>query len=212
MRRPVRVLFLRHGETAGRPGILYSQREVPLSEYGLKQTEILVEGLKKLPIMAIYSSDLKRARLGAEWLAEATKAPLIITPWLREIDFGEWTGKHFSELWELPEFRARLKDPENLAPPGGESLRDLQARALKVIEEIKERFSEGLVVVFTHGGLIRTVIAHALGASLRHFFRIQQDFAAVNLIDYFEDTAVVHLVNGPFDLNFFTLLSRKSLV
>lgn len=210
--RPTRVFFLRHGETAGPRGVLYSQRDVPLSDRGLEQTKRLVEALKALPVSAVYSSDLLRARLGAEWLVEILGIPLVVTPKLREIDFGKWTGKLFSELWKLPEFQSRLKDPETLAPPGGESLRDLQERALEVVEEIRQKYNGELVVVFTHGGLIRTVVAHALGLSLKNFFRLQQDFAAVNLIDYFEDTTLVRLVNGPFDLNFSTLLERDTKV
>ncbi len=210
--RPTRLLLIRHGKTEGTPGVLYSQQDVPLSEEGWRQTETLIEGLKTVPLQAIYTSDLSRARLAAERLAELTRAPLHVTKKLREIDFGAWSGKHFQELLELPEFKERLKDPERIAPPGGESLRDLARRAGEVIEEIRQRYPGGLVAVFTHGGLLRVVIAEALGAGLKNFFRLQQDYAAVNFLDYYPEGPVVRLVNGPFDLNFRTLLERESLV
>ncbi len=203
--KPTQVLLLRHGETICGQGILYSQLDVELSKRGLEQTKILVNGLKCLPINVIYSSDLLRARIGAEWLAKETGAPLIVTSKLREINFGKWTGKRFDELLKLPAFRLRLSNPETISPPGGESLKDLQNRALEVINEILEKFCEKLVVVFTHGGVIRSIIVNALGTSLKNFFRIHQDFACVNLIDYYESGPVVRLINGPFNINFSTL-------
>ncbi len=207
--KATRIIFLRHGETVGPQGVLYSQQDIPLSEKGLQQTRVLVEGLKNLAeIKAVYASDLSRARLGAEWLAEVKKVPMIITPKLRELNFGRWSGKHFKELMDLEEFRQRLQNPEHLAPPGGETLEELQSRALEIIDEICTKFGGEMVVVFTHGGLLRTVVAHALDIPLRKFFSLQQDFGAVNLIDYYKDATVVKLVNGPFDLNFETLLSR----
>jgi len=210
--KPTRLILLRHGKTEGTPGVLYSQQDVPLSQEGLAQTETLVSGLAKVPIQAIYSSDLSRARVAAEALARLTKAPLEITPALREIHFGAWTGKHFQELLALPEFQARLANPEEISPPGGESLKDLASRVQKVVEEICTRHPGELVAVFTHGGVLRVVLALALGAGLKNFFRLQQDYAAVNLVDYYPEGPVVHLVNGPYDLNFETLLRRKSLI
>ncbi len=210
--RPTRLLLIRHGETEGEPGVLYSQQDVPLSEEGWRQTEVLLQGLQNLPLEVIYTSDLSRARLAAERLARLTGLPLYVTKKLREIDFGAWSGKHFRELLETPEFKARLKDPENISPPGGESLRDLARRAHEVLEEILTQHSGKLVAVFTHGGLLRVMMAQALGAGLKNFFRIHQDFAAVNLVDYYPEGPVVRLVNGPFDLNFKTLLERQSSV
>jgi len=207
-----RILLLRHGKTQGKPGILYSQQDVPLNEEGWLQTEKLIQGLEPLPLAAVYASDLSRARVAAERLSEKKGLPLVITPKLREIDFGAWSGKHFQELLALPEFRARLSDPERIAPPGGESLRDLAQRAEEVIQEILSHYQGKLVAVFTHGGLIRAVLTRALGAGLKHFFRLHQDYAAVNLIDYYPEGPVVRLVNGPFDLNFKTLLGRECLV
>ncbi len=210
--KPTKVLLLRHGETACEKGVLYSQCDVELSRRGLEQTKILVDGLKHLPISVIYSSDLLRARIGAEWLAQKTGAPLLITSKLREIDFGQWTGKRFSDLLKVPEFKIRLANPETITPPGGESLRDLQTRTLEVINEILKTFSEKLVVVFTHAGVIRSILLRALDTSLKNFFRIHQDFASVNLIDYYKDDPIIRLINGPFDINFSTLLFRESLI
>ncbi len=208
----VRVFLIRHGETAGPQGVLYSQKDVPLSERGLFQSRKLVAGLKEIPFTAVYASDLTRAALPASWLAEEKKIPLFLRRELREIDFGSWSGKSFSDLLKIPEFTRRLENPEKISPPGGETLKELQARGLAVLEEMCKRFPGGTVAVFTHGGLIRALLLWALGAGLKNFFRLQQDFAAVNLLDLFPEGPVVRLVNGPFDLNFKLLLERDSEV
>ncbi|NPA49492.1 MAG: histidine phosphatase family protein [Thermodesulfobacteria bacterium] len=208
----VRVFLIRHGETAGPRGVLYSQQDVPLSERGLEQSRRLVDGLREISLTAVYASDLERAALPARWLAEERQIPLHLRPGLREIDFGAWSGKSFAELLQIPEFSARLEEPEKISPPGGESLLELQERGLLVLEEIRQKFCGGTVAVFTHGGLIRVLLLHALGAGLRNFFRLQQDYAAVNLLDIFPQGSVVRLVNGPFDLNFKLLLERDTLV
>ncbi len=210
--KPVRVLLIRHGETAGPKDILYSQREVPLSERGLSQSRKLVENLKELPLGAVYASDLSRAALPAKWLAQEAGLPLHLRRELREIDFGRWSGLSFSALLEIPAFRARLKNPAEIAPPGGETLVELKERALKAINEIKIRYPGQIVAVFTHGGLIRALLLHCLGSSLNNFFRLQQDYAAVNLVDFFPEGPLVRLVNGPCELNLKSLLERSALV
>ncbi len=210
--KATRVFLIRHGETAGPRGVLYSQREVPLSERGLFQSRKLVEGLKDIPLAAVYASDLERAALPATWLAKEKQIPLFLRRELREIDFGAWSGKSFAELLQIPEFAARLEAPEKISPPGGESLAELQRRGISVLEEIQKKFAGETVAVFTHGGLIRVLVLFALGAGLGNFFRLQQDFAAVNLIDFFPEGPVVRLVNGPFDLNFKLLLERDTRV
>ncbi len=208
----VRILLIRHGETVGPKGVLYSQQDVPLSEKGLYQSRKLVTGLKEIPLAAVYASDLKRTVLPAKWLAKEKKVPLYLRSDLREINFGLWSGKSFAELLQIPEFSERLKDPEKISPPGGESLKELQKRGLEVLKEIQHQFRGSTVVVFSHGGLIRALLLYALGAGLRNFFRLHIDFAAVNMIDVFPAGPVVRLVNGPFDLNFKLLFERDTKI
>jgi len=200
--KPLILLLLRHEETENPRGILYGQKDVPLSTAGRKKTEKLVAKLAAFPLTAVYASDLSRASYGARLLSEKSGAPLKITPHLREIDFGRWTGLTFEELLKIPEFRRRLQDPEKIRPPGGESLKDLSERALQVVSEIKARFSEGLVVVFAHGGLNRALIASLLDIPLRHFFSLEQHPGALNLLVFFSDVPpLLALFNAPPEID-----------
>lgn len=199
---PLVILLLRHEETENPRGILYGQMDVPLSLRGRRKTEELVEKLSHFKIEAVYGSDLCRARYGAELLAEKTGVPLTLTPLLREIDFGKWTGLTFEELLRIPDFRKRLKDPEKMRPPGGETLKRLSERALRVISEIRSRFSEGLVVIFAHGGLNRGLMARLLDIPLNRFFSLEQRPGAVNLLVFFPDSPpLLALFNAPSEID-----------
>ncbi|OAG27960.1 histidine phosphatase family protein [Thermodesulfatator autotrophicus] len=207
--KPTRIFLVRHGEVKGPKGVLYSQNDVPLSEKGLKQSKELVEVFLQLPLAAVYTSDLTRARLPGEMLCQQKNIPHLIKKKLREINFGAWAGKSFSELLEIPEFRERLKDPAKIKPPQGETLEELLSRGLSVIKEATERFEGQNVVFFIHGGLIRVLILYALGSSLSNFFRLQIDYAGINLIDFYPDGPVVRLMNGKIGLNLKMFLNES---
>ncbi len=200
--KPLLILLLRHEETEAPPGVLYGQKDVPLSERGRRRTEALVEKLATFPLRAVYGSDLRRSSYGAQLLAKRTGAPLTLTPLLRELDFGEWTGLSFEELLRLPEFQQRLQSPHQIHPPQGESLRALADRGLRVLSEIRERFSEGLVVIFGHGGLNRALLARLLEIPMSRFFSLEQRPGALNLLVFFPETSpILALYNAPPELD-----------
>ena len=200
--KPLVLLLLRHEETENPGGILYGQTDVPLSPVGRKKTEELVEKLSCFQIKAVYGSDLSRSSYGAKPLAERSGVPLTLTPLLREIDFGKWTGLTFKELLKIPEFRERLEHPEKIKPPGGESLKDLSERALRVVSEIKYHFPEGLVAIFSHGGLNRVLIARLLDIPLNRFFALEQRPGAINLLVFFPDSPpLLALFNAPPEID-----------
>jgi len=204
---PLYLLLLRHEETVNPRGVLYGQEDVPLSESGRTRTRALVERLTRLPVRAVYGSDLSRCAYGARLLSERTGAPLILSPLFREIHFGRWTGKTFAELLEIPEFRRRLADPETISPPGGESLRDLSLRAGKALDLILRRHPGGLVVVFAHGGFNRALVCRVFDIPLRRFFSLEQRPGALNLLVFFpEGEPVLALLNAPAEVDLPALL------
>ncbi|RUM87597.1 MAG: alpha-ribazole phosphatase [Thermodesulfatator sp.] len=205
--KPLLVLLFRHEETVNPEGRLYGQEDVPLSEKGRRRTEKLVERLASLSVCAVYGSDLSRSAYGAQRLAELTGAPLRLTPALREIDFGAWTGRTLTELLQIPEFRRRLSHPEALAPPGGETLEQLAHRALGVLSEIRRDFPSGLVVVFGHGGLNRALLCRLFEIPLQRFFSLEQRPGAANLLVFYPETPpLLALFNAPPNLDFSSYL------
>ena len=159
--------IVRHGQTlANRQGILQGHLDVPLSEHGKKQAELVAEALSRASIDAVYSSDLDRACATAQAIGKYHNLEPITDPRLREIHCGSSQGKTMEESRRLyPEFfTAFEKDPLNTPRPGGgESFADLCHRSVSALEDILQRHPGSNVVIVTHGGVIRCLLAHADG-------------------------------------------------
>lgn len=194
-----RVYLIRHGETANAHIIcLNGHYDVPLSDKGLEQARQIAEALKHQPIRAVYSSDLKRTRHGAELIAEPHGLQPVTLPELRELSFGKWEGMSLVELNEkFPgEMDRRIQHTELFRADGGESFQELNDRVIPKYLEITSRHPDEIIVLMCHGGVIRTILAHLLGFPIANLFRISQFYAAVNIIQFYEDQVTVELLNG----------------
>ncbi len=164
--------FIRHGQVAEEyRKVFYGQLDVPLSEEGRVKSLEVVEVLSHFSIKTIFSSPLERALFPAKILAEKRKVPLIIKEELKEINYGEWTGKPREEIYKEALYLERLKD-DNLSPPKGESIKSLRKRAKKFWEDLK-KLEEGLYVIFTHGGFIRTLLCELLSLESWYLFTFE---------------------------------------
>jgi broad specificity phosphatase PhoE len=157
-------------------------------------------------LSAVYCSDLSRARKSAGYIAGPYGLDPVAVPDLRERHFGIWEGMTFLEIRDRypAEFEAWAKDPVRHSPPGGESTLDVKDRVIKALDEIMDRHCRGgndglngtLIAVVAHGGVNRIILCHILGVPLENVFRIEQDHAAVNIIEFWERYPVVKLING----------------
>jgi broad specificity phosphatase PhoE len=147
---------VRHGESVyNAERRIQGQTDVELSPLGLSQSEAVVAELSTLPLEAVFSSPLRRARQTAEPLSEALGLELRIDRRLAEINAGVFQGLDWQEIQaKYPDEGARWKshDPDFVIP-GGESRRQLVARAVEAFEAIR---AVGLrhVAVVAHGGLL----------------------------------------------------------
>ncbi len=195
-----RIHLVRHGEVAGSGVFRYNgQTDVPLTEKGTEQYRHLAGRLKESRLSACYCSDLSRCLVGADIICAPLGIRPIAIPALRELSFGEWEGKTWSELSEsYPEqWHARLSDFVNYRAPGGENLADLVNRVIPEVQKIIRKHQGEEVLIIGHGGVNRVILLHALGAPLTSMFRIEQDYGCLNIIDYYsDDNPVVKLLNG----------------
>ena len=147
---------------------------------------------------AVYCSDLSRAVKSAEIIAEPYGLMPVKIPALRERSFGVWEGMTFSEIKEkFPgEFEAWADNPVAHSPVGGESTLEVKDRVVKALKDILNRHTGENVAVVAHGGVNRILICDILGASLENIFRIEQDYGAVNVIEFWDRYPVVKLLNG----------------
>jgi phosphoserine phosphatase len=154
---------VRHGATEwNRRRIAQGHADVPLNDEGRRQAARLAERLAPEGVTAVYSSDLARALDTARPLAALKDLDVVADPAFREIDQGEWEGlgndeiaARWPELWgPARHFKAR---------PGGESPAEVRARALEGLRRLVAAHPQGCVVVVSHGGTIRWLLAEALG-------------------------------------------------
>ena len=200
MEKGARLYLVRHGQVEGYEKVpIYGHTDVLLTEVGILQFEKLAERLRYTKIQAVYSSDLKRAVMGARIIGRHHDVPHHVLPELREIHFGEWEGLGLQEVRErFPEkVQHRMTDPVNFRAPGnGESVAELSQRVMPCLEGILKR-QQGLdFLIVAHGAVNRVILCNAIGLDLKRMFRLHQDYGCLNIIDYFPDSTVVRLVNG----------------
>ena len=142
----MKLLLIRHGETALNVARVLQPAATPLSERGIAQAEALARRLATMDVRAILSSDLPRALRTAEAIAATTGASIETTPLLQERNFGDWRGLSYDAL---------AIDPMTMvdAPPGGESAAAFARRVAAAFDLIVQRQAAlgGVLAVVTHG-------------------------------------------------------------
>jgi len=196
---PTRLYLVRHGQVAdGHTHRYHGHNDIGLSDKGVQQFKELAAQLTDVPLAGVYASDLSRALTGAEIISRGREAPLQIIPEFREVHFGAWEGLSFTEIAERypAELEARFRDLTTFRIPGGESLLDVSARVLPRLKDLIARHLQEAFIIVAHAGVNRVILSEALGLSLDHLFRLDQNYGCLNVIDYFPDMAVVRLING----------------
>jgi alpha-ribazole phosphatase len=194
-----RLLLVRHGEPdESMHGRCYGRLDVPLSAAGLRRAAAVGETLRSHEIAAVYTSPLQRALDTARAVASAHGLEAIPREALLELDFGELEGRSHEEIAsEHPElYRFWMEDPSTVRFPGGEALSDLRARVLQEVAGIRERHVGQSVAVVAHGGVVRVVLAEALELPDTAFFRLDQPYGALSVVDWIEDVPIVRVAGA----------------
>jgi broad specificity phosphatase PhoE len=186
------IVLIRHGNNdfmqkglAGRlPG-------VHLNESGRQQAYSLAGKLAMAPIKAIYSSPMERALETARPLAEVKGLAVQERPGLIEMDYGEWQGKTFKQLQRLKLWKLLMKDPAQMRFPGGESICEAQERACLELESIAAEYGDkDLLTLFTHGDIIRLLVAHFLEMPLRAYHKLSANTASITILSLNKENQV----------------------
>jgi alpha-ribazole phosphatase len=187
-----RIYLWRHPEVQGSgDGKFWGHTDVGLTDKGKAQQINIAKYMAQRKPTAIYCSDLQRARLVAESIANSFDPPMQVNAMtqLRELGLGEWEGMTYLEIDEkYPGVLAqRAEDLARFRAKDGESLHDMAARVLPVFDEIVASNKAGRICMVTHAGVNRVILTKVLGAPLDHVFRLDQAYAALNVVDVFED-------------------------
>lgn len=186
------VILLRHGRsTANTAHTLAGRSEgVDLDDRGLAQARTVVDRIGDLPVRALVTSPLLRCQRTLEPLADRLGLQPVLEDRLAEVDYGDWTGRKLAELVSEPLWQVVQQHPSAAVFPGGEGLADVQARAVSAVREHDRRLADEngggdvLWVACTHGDVIKSVVADALGTHLDAFQRITADPASMSVIRY----------------------------
>ena len=184
----MRLYLVRHGETeSNRRGLALGQDDVPLNEHGLWQAKRVGRALASEPLVAVYSSPLRRAQDTAQAVAGHHGREVQVEERLIEMDVGEVEGLPFDEVRkrypDLLEKWVSGSGPTQTMP-GGERLVDVQERAWALVNELAARHGDEVIAAVSHNFVILSLNARALGIELAQFRRLRHSVAAVSVLDF----------------------------
>ena len=155
---------------------------VSLGAEGRRQSERLAERLSREEIAAVHASPLERAQETARPVAERIGVELQAHDAVNEIDFGEWSGKNFDALRGDPHWDAWNNQRAVTRPPSGETMLEVQSRAVGHMERLARDYPKSGAVVVSHGDVIKAVIAFYLGLAVDGIQRFEVSPASVSTL------------------------------
>ena len=205
----VEIILVRHGETAWNASETFrGRKDVPLNDTGVRQAQLLGEYLRDEKIDLIYSSPLQRAVKTAEAIAAHHGLTVKAVSNLNDMDFGKWEGLSLEEVKDRYEdvYRDWMDTPEQVRIPGGETLEDVENRAVPFLQEAVARLGEGKLVLVSHRVVHKVLICSLLCLGNAGFFSIKMDNAAVTrfvfeggraILTSHNDTSFLKPLNNP---------------
>lgn len=187
------VILVRHGRTtANASGVLAGRTAgIKLDKVGSDQAVVVGERLRAVPLVGVVSSPLERCRQTARAIVEH-QAGSPATPTekgITECDYGEWQGRALADLAKEELWSVVQNQPSAAVFPCGESLAAMQARSVAAIRRHDAAFEAehgpGAVwVAVSHGDIIKSILADALGMHLDLFQRINVNPASTSIVRY----------------------------
>ncbi|MYT29804.1 MULTISPECIES: histidine phosphatase family protein [unclassified Streptomyces] len=186
------LILVRHGRsTANTSGVLAGRTpKVALDERGAAQAAALPARLAGVPLALAVTSPLQRCRETLAPLLEARPGLRLETDErITECDYGDWSGRKLAELADEPLMEAVQQHPSAAGFPGGEAMREMQARAVAAVRDWNARVeetsgAEAAYLMCSHGDIIKSLVADALGMHLDLFQRISVEPCSVTVVRY----------------------------
>ncbi|MBG6181046.1 MSMEG_4193 family putative phosphomutase [Arthrobacter sp. CAN_A1] len=214
------VILVRHGRTTANAAGLLAGRAagVNLDEVGRDQATLTGDRLAAVPVVGVVSSPLERCQQTAQLIMErrsgAPLAPPNLDLNLTECDYGQWQGRTLTDLATEALWSVVQSQPSAVTFPGGESMAAMQARSVAAIRRHDAAFEAehgpGAVwVAVSHGDIIKSILADALGMHLDLFQRINVGPASVSIVNYGTSRPSVYATNT--DAGDLSWLSGSSL-
>ncbi len=198
------VILVRHGRTtANATGVLAGRAPgVSLDDTGREQAALAADRLASVPVAGVVSSPLERCLQTAQFIMNRqTGTPYApVDPDLTECDYGQWQGRALSDLATEDLWSVVQSQPSAVVFPGGESMAAMQARSVAAIRRNDAAFEAqhgpGAVwVAVSHGDIIKSILADALGMHLDLFQRLNVGPASLSIVRYGPNRPSVYATN-----------------
>ena len=195
----MKLTLVRHTSLDIAPSICYGQSDVAVSANFENERMALQKKLAAFEFDAIYASPLKRCHqlaqaLCADELFGHASENIKLDARLKELHFGDWEMSPWDAI-PREKFDVWADDYANLAPPNGETFSELHARAKSFVEDVSSHSQAKSILVVTHGGFIRALIAEVLQMPLKRLFRLTIDHASVTQLEFNGEVPKVLLMN-----------------
>ncbi|HWL65786.1 MAG TPA: MSMEG_4193 family putative phosphomutase [Actinomycetota bacterium] len=168
---------------------------IDLSEEGHQQAEAAAEVLAKIPLEAVYASPLERTVQTARAIARTHRLSVRVARDLGEVQYGKWTNRSMKVLARTKLWTKVQQWPSGARFPDGESLREVQARAIVAVEQLVEEHPRQHICCVSHGDVIRLLMAHYLGVHMDLFQRIAIAPGAISSVAIGERGPIVLAMN-----------------
>lgn len=187
------VILVRHGRSASNASGTLAGRlpGVKLDDVGAAQATRAAERLAAVPLAGVVTSPLERCRQTARTIvkAQAGSPTLRSEKAITECDYGDWAGRPIKELAREKLWSLVQSQPSAVVFPGGEAMTQMQARAVAAVRRLDAVFedehgADAVWVAVSHGDVIKSLLADALGLHLDLFQRLHVDPASVSIIRY----------------------------
>jgi broad specificity phosphatase PhoE len=199
------LYFLRHGQTeCSRNNSFCGSIDSELTPEGLEMAKAFAETYSSMDWTAIFCSPMRRTVDTAKPLTDAIGIETQLRDGLKEINYGKWEGKTPEVISKdyHDDYIRWSADPAWNAPTGGEMAVTIAYRALQVIEEIKQNYSGGNVLVVSHKATIRIILCSLLGIDVGRFrFRLGCPVASVSIVEFTSHGTLLKVLADRIHLN-----------
>jgi len=194
------LLLIRHAVTEQTGKRLYGRTGgIHLSEEGRAQAERLAERLRGVRLDAVYTSPLERCVETAQAIAGGRRSRVVRE--LNEVDYGDWTGRSLPALRRTKMWARVRSAPSRVRFPSGETLVEVQRRAVASLDALAGRHPRGTIAVVSHGDVVRLAVAQYAGVHIDLFQRIEIAPASVSAVAIGDDGPRILRVNDTGDLS-----------
>ena len=187
------IYLIRHTKTDTLKGLCYGQSDVALADSFLEEAHQLQQKLPELkPNSLVFSSPLTRC----VQLAEKISDKVTIDTRLSELDFGDWEYRRFDDI-DVNVLQQWTDNFVHAAPPNGESFIDLCHRAGAFWQDVVHEMhpASEQILIITHAGVIRALLAHILKLPPANAFQFRVDVGSVHKLQHLDNYTYINYIN-----------------